>query len=226
MNDSMTSEISTENVEYGEAIIEIARRLHAQHMLAAGDGNISLRLKNDMILITPTGVSKAFMNPEDMAILTLEGEVIKGSPSSESAMHLEVYRKCEKAQSVVHAHPPHVIAWTVAAPELKALPDRSLSEIILACGAIPFVPYARPGTESMGGHLRPYLPEHRVLVLRHHGALTWGESLDEAYFAMERLEHSARVLYLAKTLGTLSELPADEVEVLREMRSQMGETVR
>lgn len=205
-----------------QEICEIARRLHARNMLAAGDGNISFRISDQEILITPSGVSKAFIQPEDLAVITLDNQILKGKPSSERLMHLEVYKKCPEATAVVHAHPPTAVAWTVAFPNLKELPANCLSEVILATGSIPFVPYARPGGLEMGTHLLPFLPQHRALILSRHGALTWGESLDEAWMGMERIEHSAQILAEAQKLGGLSELPESEVLALQEMRLKLG----
>lgn len=192
-------------------------------MLAAADGNLSVRLEDGTILITPSGVSKSEIEEKDLALVTLDNEILKGNPSSERLMHLEVYKQCPQAKAVVHAHPPTAIAWSVARPDLKQLPDRCLSEVILAAGRIPFVPYARPGTLDMGVVLREFLPECRAMILSRHGALTWGESLKEAYFGMERVEHSAEILWRAAQLGELSELPEDEVQALYELRKKIGE---
>ncbi len=204
-------------------IVTICERLHARNMLAAADGNVSYRVTDDEILITPSGIAKAFMDPEQMAIINLKGETISGNPSSEKLMHLEVYRQCARAKAVVHAHPPTAIAWTVARPELEKLPSEFLSEVILATGDIPFVPYARPGTADMGKVLIPYLAKHQAMILRNHGALTWGADLDEAYRGMERIEHSAQILSAASRLGTLTALPKAEVEYLYELRKKIGD---
>lgn len=204
-------------------IVTICERLHARNMLAAADGNVSFRVTDQEILITPSGIAKAFMDPEQMAIINLNGDTIVGNPSSEKLMHLEIYKQCPRAKAVVHAHPPTAIAWTVARPELQKLPSEFLSEVILATGDIPFVPYARPGTPDMGKVLLPYLPKHQALILRNHGALTWGSDLDEAYRGMERIEHSAQILSAASRLGTLTALPKAEVEYLYEMRKKIGD---
>ncbi len=206
-------------------IVTICERLHARNMLAAADGNVSFRVSDQEILITPSGIAKAFMDPEQMAIINLNGDTLAGNPSSEKSMHLEVYKQCPRAKAVVHAHPPTAIAWTVARPELQKLPSEYLSEVILATGDIPFVPYARPGTPEMGKVLIPFLPKHQALILRNHGALTWGADLDEAYRGMERIEHSAQILSAASQLGTLTALPKAEVEYLYEMRKKIGEVL-
>jgi L-fuculose-phosphate aldolase len=204
-------------------IVEICQRLHTKNMLAAADGNVSFRVSDDYILITPTMLNKAFMKPSDISVITLDNRIVSGKPSSERQMHLEVYKKCPKAKAVVHAHPPFAIAWSVAFPDLKELPSECLSEVILAVGKIPIIPYARPGTGQMGQNLTPFLPSSRVMILARHGALSWGEDLNEAYNGMERLEHSATILHFAQTLGGLSKLPTEEIAVLRNMRNALGE---
>lgn len=206
-----------------EDIIAIARRLHQKNMLAAADGNISWRVNDNAVLITPAGVSKAFMQPEDMALVSLDNHILLGKPSSERLMHLAVYRQCPQAKAVVHAHPPTAIAWSVARPDLSCLPSHALSEVILSCGDIPFVPYARPGTQAMGENLFNFLPRYRALILSRHGALAWGESLEEAWKGMERIEHSAEILWKAVTLGGLTLLPDEEVAALRAMRQRVGD---
>lgn len=204
-------------------LVNACHRLWQRNMLASADGNLSVRLDDGRILITPSGVSKAFIEPDQMALLTVEGEILSGSPSSERLMHLTIYNQVPTARAVVHAHPPHAIAWSVAEPELQELPARCLSELILAAGSIPFVPYARPGSKAMGEVLKPFLPDRRLMILSRHGGLAWGESLDEAVGGMERLEHTAQILWLAKSIGPLSELPSREVEALYRMRKSIGE---
>ena len=206
-------------------IMEICQRLHNRNMLSAADGNISYRISPTEILITPSGIAKAFMKISDMAVVTLDNQILSGMPSSERLMHLEVFKTCAKAKAVVHAHPVTAIAWSIAKPNLEKLPSDSLSEVILATGDIPFADYARPGTVDMGTVLQKFLPQHRALILRRHGAITWGESLEEAYRGMERIENSAQILMAAEQLGGLNPLPADEVKYLYELRKKIGDVL-
>lgn len=219
------SESQHEIQNKAQQILDICKRLHTRNMLSAADGNISLRLNNNEILITPSGIAKAFMQAEDMAIVTLDNKIIVGNPSSERLMHLEVYHTCPQAQAVIHAHPVTAIAWSIAKPQLKKLPSDCLSEVILATGDIPFVDYARPGTQAMGDVLKPYLPQHRAMILRRHGALTWGNDLEEAYRGMERIENSAQILMTAEQLGGLHPLPLEEIQYLYEMRKKIGDVL-
>ncbi len=204
-----------------ETIVEIGRRLHARGWLAAADGNISLRLSSENILMTPSGVHKGYLKPEEICRVTLDNRVLEGKPSGERLMHLAVYKNAPKAVAVVHAHPPVATAWTIAKPEMKELPAECLSEVILAAGRIPIVPYAQPGTQQMGDHLAPFLPDCRLMILARHGAIAWGESLTEAYNGIERLEHASLTLAYAQSMGGLTQLAPSEVSRLREMREQM-----
>lgn len=214
--------VETKETFLRREIVRVCRSLHNRNMLAAADGNVSCRLDEEKILITPSGRPKGFIEEDEMALISLQGEVLSGNPSGERLMHLEVYRSCPEAQAVVHAHPPTCIAWSIAQPEMTELPCEALSEVILATGGIPIVPYARPTTISMGSVLREYLPSFRVMILSRHGGLSWGESLEEAYMGMERMEHSAHILYLAHNLGQITHLPPDEIRALRVMREKIG----
>ena len=205
-----------------EEIREACAHLHARGLLAAADGNVSVRLPDDTVLLTPAGVNKARLPPGSLARVALDGRILEGRPSTERAMHLAVYRASADARVVVHAHPPTAIAWTLARPELTELPTDALPELLLAAGRVPIVPYARPGTEEMGTVLLPFLPAHRLLLLARHGALAWGESMEEAVNGIERVEHSALILKAAVELGGLSRLPPLELEALRALRARIG----
>ena len=204
-------------------LVECCLELHRQRLLAGADGNVSFRLDDERILITPAGVAKRLLKLTDLAVIRLDGSVIDGKPSSEKQLHLEVYRRSPLARAVLHAHPPTAVAWSVAHPEYTELPGECLSELILAAGSIPLVPYARPASLEAAAAVRPYLPAHRALILARHGALTWGESLTEVLNGMERIEHSAQILKAAFELGGLTKLPPDEIAGLRALRAALGE---
>ncbi len=210
-------------LEVREEILKVSKRLYARNMLSAADGNISYRIDDETILMTPSGRAKAFIELKDIAVLNLKGDVLSGTPSSERSMHLAIYQNCPKAKAIVHAHPPHAIAWSVARPDLSELPAECLSEVILAAGRIPIVPFARPTTANMGDSLLPFLPQSRALILARHGAVTWGEDFDEATNGMERIENSAEILAIAHKLGGLTPLPEEEIVFLRRMRARFGE---
>lgn len=203
-------------------LLDACRRLHAGGLLAASDGNLSVRLPDGRIAMTPSGVPKAKVKREDLAMLALDGTILAGRPSSERAMHLAIYRTVPEAKAVIHAHPPTAIAWSIARPEWQELPADALPEVILAAGRIPIVPMAIPGTEAMGENLLPFLPAHRLMILARHGGLCWGEHLDEAVGGMERLEQVATILWKAETLGGAQPLAASDLAELRSLRAKLG----
>ena len=203
-------------------LLDACRRLHAGGLLAASDGNLSVRLPNGLIAMTPSGVPKAKVQLGDLAHLQLDGTIQAGRPSSERAMHLAIYRAVPAAKAIVHAHPPTAIAWSLARPELKELPSDGLPEVILAAGRIPIVPMAIPGTEAMGRNLLPFLPHHRLLILARHGGLCWGGHMNEAAGGMERLEQIADILLKAEALGGAKPLSPAEIEELRALRAKLG----
>ncbi len=212
-------------LEIKKQIIQIAKILDRKNLNAAADGNISYRFSDEEIFITPSGIAKALISEDDIAIINSKGEILQGQPSSEKLMHLTVYQHCPKAKAVIHAHPPTAIAWTIAFPDSCSLPNNAMSELILALGKLPIVPFQRPGTKAMGEVLIPYLPAQRAFILARHGALTWGEDLFEALRGIERIEHSAEILYKAKLLNKISTIEQAEVDYLIRQRKKIGETL-
>ena len=204
-----------------EDIVEVGRRIYNLGFVAANDGNISVRIGDNEILATPTGVSKGFMTPEmiikvDMAGNQLEGEM---KPSSELKLHLEVYRQRPDVRAVLHAHPPVATAFAVAGIPL----DRPvLPEIVITLGTIPIAQYATPSTEELPASVRPYLEKHDAILLENHGALTVGNDLFNALFKMEQIEHFAKISLFARVLGGERELSPGAVEKLLMVRENLG----
>jgi L-fuculose-phosphate aldolase len=204
-------------------IIGVAVMLHHKNMLAACDGNISYRCDNNTIMITPSGKPKFLLSEEDIAVVDIDGNVISGDPSSEMLMHLEVYKMRADARVVIHAHPPTAVAYSIAHPEAEEVPGKSFSELILAVGKLPIVPFQLPGSGEMGTALHPFIKKHKVMVLARHGALSFGEDLIEAYNGMERLEHSCEILLKAESFGQVTELDEAAIEKLDAMRKKIGD---
>ena len=206
-----------------EDIIKTAIRLHYKNMLAACDGNISYRVDDNTILITPSGMPKFLLEEKDIAVVDINGKVIMGEPSSEMLMHLEVYRMRAEAKAVIHAHPPTAVAYSIAYPDAEEIPGKSFSELILAVGKLPIVPFQMPGSLEMGTALHPYIKNSKVMVLARHGAISFGEDLVEAYNGMERLEHSCEILLKAKSFGAVTELDDQTIDRLYAMRKKIGD---
>ena len=202
-------------------IVEVGRRLYQRGYVASNDGNISVRLGDDRVLATPTGVSKGFMTPDMMVITDMAGTKVSGArhASSELKMHLAVYRLRPDVQAVVHAHPPLATGFAVAGIPL----DRAvLAEVITTLGSIPIADYATPSTAELPAAVSKYIQAHDGLLLANHGALTAGRDLFGAYYKMETIEHFAHISLVARVLGRERVLSRDEVMRLQGLRGSYG----
>ena len=199
------------------AIVQVCRRLWERGLIAGQDGNVSVRLGADRILVTPAGMSKVDVAPDDLVEVSLEGRRLEGGrrPTSELSLHLRIYRRRNDVQAVVHAHPPTATGFAVAG---EALASRVLPEIIFLVGSVPLVPYATPGTEALADRFEPYLDRHDAFLMANHGATTVGPSLLVAHQRMESLEHAARILLAARQLGRVNELAPEDVRAIEEAR--------
>jgi L-fuculose-phosphate aldolase len=202
-------------------IVEVGRRLYARGYTASNDGNISARLDERRLIMTPRSVCKGFMTPDMLCITDLEGRKLAGErdPSSEMQMHLEVYRQRPDAHAVVHAHPPVATAFAVAGIPL----DRAvLAEVVTTLGSVPIAEYATPSTRELPEAVGKYVKAHDGMLLANHGALTLGADLFSAYFKMETIEHFANISFVARMLGGERLLSREEVVRLQGLRGMYG----
>jgi L-fuculose-phosphate aldolase len=202
-------------------IVEVGRRMYARGYTASNDGNISVRLGGDRLLMTPKSVCKGFMTPDMMCITDLDGRKLQGDrdPSTEMLMHLEVYRQRPDAQAVVHAHPPIATGFAVAGIPLNRA---VLAEVLTTLGSIPIAEYATPSTQELPDAVRKYIKAHDGMLLANHGALTVGVDLYSAYYKMETIEHFAKISLVARLLGRENLIAREEVERLQELRGTYG----
>lgn len=203
-----------------QTLVDVCRRLYHRQLLAATDGNVSLR-RGDRLLVTPSGVNKGVVRPDQLLTLDLEGRVVagEGAPTTEILMHLTAYRRRPDIGAVVHAHPPWATACTIAGVSLE---PGVLPEVVLTLGAIPTAPYATTGTSALAEAIRDLILEYDAVLLAHHGALTLGCDLEDAVNKMEKVEHAALVVALARLLGGAHPLPAAEVANLTRLGLQKG----
>ena len=203
-----------EPVSVRRDIVHVCRRLHEAGLIAGQDGNVSVRLPGDRVLVTPAGLSKVDVMEDDLVELQLDGSHVdgSGSASSEVGMHLRIYQRRPDVRAVVHAHPPVATGFGVAGLDFM---DDVLPETIFHLGSVPLVPYAMPGTPALGDALEPYLSHHDAFLLANHGATTVGPTLLLAHQRMESLEHAARILLTARTLGRVNALAPREGDALR-----------
>lgn len=199
-NPPLDSVLSEEVQRVGEEIIDIGNLLWRRDMVASNDGNISARLSNGDIVCTPTGVSKRGMRLADLVVVDLNGNIIAGDkrPSSEIKMHLRVYELAPSVQGVVHAHPTFA---TVYAVKGEAPPVDLVAETVVLMPSIPIAPFAVPSTQAVPDSITDIVPRSSVCLLEHHGALTWGGSVTEAYYHMERLEHVSKLGFYCQLAG-------------------------
>jgi len=197
-------------------LVNICHVMYQKGFIASSEGNASVRLGPDRILITTRGVHKGFLRVEQLIETDLDGKAVsaKHAPSSEIALHLAAYREREDIAAVIHAHPTTAIACTLADISLA---DGTLPEVVTALGAIPTVPYVTPGTREAGEAICPFIRQFDALMLARHGSVTVGETLQEAYSKLEMLEHAAQILFRARLLGGGGPLP--EAEVIRLLRA-------
>lgn len=203
--------------EVRASVVRVCRRLHARGLIAGQDGNVSLRVAPDRILVTPAGASKCDVEGSDLVELDLEGRAIAGAhlPSSEVGMHLFIYRRRPDVRAIVHAHPPMATAFSLAG---EPLPRGMLPELTYQLGDVPLVPYATPGTPALAESLAPVVDDADAFLLSHHGATTVGPTLTIAHQRMESLEHAAQILWAARMLGRLTPLAPREVQALIDAR--------
>ena len=195
------------------------RQLAAHGLIAGRDGNLSVRLGANRVLVTPSGLIKSLLEPADMVEVDLSGKPLRRGvrkPTSELDLHLRILRQRPDAQAVVHAHPPAATGFAVAG---DAIPGNLLPELIFVVGRVPLVPYGTPGTPELGERVAPYLEGHDALLLANHGAVTMGRSLDEAWIRMESLEHAARIIVAARVIGQPQPLDARAVARLEALRA-------
>ncbi len=206
--------------EIKEQICEVGHRLYAKGFVAANDGNISVKVGDNEFYCTPTGVSKGSLTPEMIIRIDGQGNKLEGTlnPSSEIKMHLRVYRERPDVNAVVHAHPPVATAFTVAGIPL----DRYiLPESILTIGSVPTCTYGTPSTMEIPDSLAPYIQDHDAFLLENHGALTIGNTLTRAFFTMEEVEFDAVICKHAMELGSVKEIPYDQLDKLMDLRQKM-----
>ena len=212
--------------EIKQEIVGIGKRIYERGFVAANDGNISVRIGENAFYCTPTGISKGFMTPDMIIKIDAEGRKLEGelAPSSEIKMHLRVYRERPDVRAIVHAHPPVATAFTVAgvSPDQYILP-----EAILTIGAVPICVYGTPSTDEIPDSLMPYIQDHDAFLLKNHGALTVGDTLQRACFTMEEVEFNAKINLYARLISAtahapIEQIPDGQLEKLMDLRRTLG----
>ena len=204
-----------------EQMCDIGRRIWLKGFCAGNEGNHSYRIAENRILCTPTGISKGNLKPDDICIVDMEGKQCGGSRSrtSEILMHLAIYKARADVKAVVHSHPPHATAFAVAGVEL---PTCIHPEAEVFLGAVKTAKYVTPGDKRLGESLLPYVKDSNTILLQNHGTVTFDKDLEGAYYKLEIVDAYARILLLAKQIGSIRPLDANEMKELLELKQRFG----
>ena len=202
-------------------ICEIGCRIYNKGFAAANDGNITLRVGENEVFCTPTMHCKGFLKPDDIATIDMQGNQIAGRKkrSSEALLHLEIYRQRPDVKSIVHCHPPHATAFAVAR---EPIPQCVLPEVEIFLGDIPIAEYETPGSQKFADTIIPYVKNANVVILANHGTVSFGESVERAYWWTEILDAYCRILMLAKGLGRVNYFTENQERELLELKQHWG----
>ncbi len=206
-----------------EEICDIGRRIYNKGFAAGNDGNISFRLNEKEVLCTPTMVSKGFLKPDDLCIVDMEGKQISGKKkrTSEILLHLAIMKERPELKSVVHCHPPHATAFAVAR---EPIPQCVLPEVEVFLGDVPITKYETPGGQAFAETILPFVKKSNVIILANHGTVSYGETVEKAYWWTEILDAYCRILMLAKDLGRVKYFDEPKARELLDLKTKWGYT--
>src|SRR5262245_53832028 len=217
---------SDEETRLRQGLCRIGALCYQKTYIVGADGNLSARLSDGSVLITPAGAMKGFLEPHHLAKIDLDARVQDGgpSPSSEVGIHLVSYRERPEMRAVIHAHPPHAVALTIAEIDLQV---PIIPEIIVTIGGIPTAPYGTPGTNELPESIRALVRCSDTLIMKNHGAVCLGLNLMDAFKKLDMVEHPARILWLAHPVrGGVPPLSPEAVQKLLATRAQLGITTK
>jgi L-fuculose-phosphate aldolase len=206
-----------------QEICDIGRRIYNKGFAAANDGNLSYRLSENEVLCTPTMISKGFMKPDDLCIVDMEGNQLSGrrKRTSEVRLHLAIMKERPDVKSVVHCHPPHATAFGIAR---EPIPQCILPEVEIFLGDVPIARYETPGGQEFAETILPFVRKSNVIILANHGTVSYGETVERAYWWTEVLDAYCRMLLLAKGLGRVNYFTEPEARELLALKQQWGYT--
>ena len=195
-----------------EQIAIIIGRIYRSGMTTTSGGNLSIMDGNGDLWITPAGIDKGSLKPSDIMCVKADGTIVgPHKPSSEYPFHKAIYKMNPKARSVIHAHPPGLVTFSV----VHEVPDTSIiPQARAVCGPVGFAPYALPGSELLGEKIVAEFrrnPEFKAVIMENHGVVLYGEDIADAYQRFETLELCARTILNAKTLGEPKYLSEEQI---------------
>ncbi len=200
-----------------EAVCRFARSLFERGLTPGSSGNISLRLEDGGLLVTPTNASLGFLDPARLTHLDASGRLVSGDPpTKEMPLHAALYETRPGAGAIVHLHCTHAVAVTLL-PEidpLAALPPLTPYSV-MRCGQVALLPYYRPGDPAVADAIRGLAGRHAAVLLANHGPVVAGDTLEAAVFAMEELEETAKLYLLLRGLNPRMLTPTQVDDLVR-----------
>lgn len=194
-------------------LIKFCHKVYDKGFVAAYDGNLSLRVDPNKILITPSGVCKGDLAEEDLIEIDYDGRPLSGAkkPSTEFKIHTLAYKNRKDVNAVVHAHPVNATALATIG---EGISQPIFPEVILSLGKVPLCKYGTPSTDQLPDSMLSHIEYAWALLLENHGAVSFGKDIEDAYFKMEKLEHASEILIKAKSIGRIKTLPLQKLKEL------------
>ena len=210
---------SRAEVELRRDLVRFSRMLYRLGFMPGTSGNLSVRLDDRRLLVTPTGVSKFLLKSDDMVIVDLQGRQLDGyrKVTSEISMHVAVYRYRDDVTAVIHSHPPIATAFACVG---RGLDEMLCQEAVMTLGTVPLATYATTGTDEVAASLVPFIPDHDAILMANHGAVSYGSTLLQAFQKMEIVEHLAQIALVAHQLGAPRILKHEQVKQLRDAKTR------
>ena len=208
-----------EEAELRRKLIAIAKKCLQHKLMSVTWGNLSVRLGDDSVIITPSGVEKTALKPEDLLIVDLDGNVVKGRfrPSIETLMHVRIYRERSDVNAVIHTHSHYAMALAAMGIPIPVL----TVEFAAAVGhEIPVTRFVMPGSAELAEEVAKALGKDKLVVLiRNHGVVAVGKEIEEAYHVAVLTEEEARTYFWVKLLEKeeASRIPQDKVKIIRSL---------
>jgi L-fuculose-phosphate aldolase len=203
--------------ELREQLTQVSHLLYQKDYNTSLDGNVSIRLNDEEILISPSRIHKGFIQPYDFIVIDYEGKLMrgKGKPTSETPLHLAVYDARKDVNAVIHAHCPNAIAVSIAGLDL--------TRMYLTQPPIPTTDFAMPSSEEGATEIRKYASDYDWVILRRHGAVTFGKDIWEAFLRVEELEQIAKIVLVSASVGELTPIDKPHRDKLKTLFNSMKE---
>lgn len=205
-----------------EEMVRAGRKLWERQYVDGNGGNISARLPGDMILCTPTMMSKGDLCAEELCLVDLDNKLLCGCrpQTSEILLHLEIYKAVPEARAVIHCHPPYATAHALAG---VVPPGNLLSEQEIFIGPVALAPYETPGTPAFAATVLPYVRNHNTILLAHHGIVCWADTVTHAEWYTEVIETYCKTVMIARQLRPdLEEIPPAKIQEILALKQRWG----